>query len=250
MTSVMEIGFIGLIVGILGTGLGGFIVLLIGVPSDRFISFMLSFSGGIMLTIVCFDLLPEAFEISGIAIGMVGLVLGGIFTMIAEDLMHVGGQCSSERRGQCRKIGWLIGIGVALHNFPEGLAIGSGFSVNHGFGLSIALVIGIHNIPEGISIAAPLKYGGISGLGALLYTILVGVPLGMGAIIGAYLGNISEVFISLCLGFAGGTMLVITCEDILPNSKTITKTSLSAIGLMLGFVLGLILTNVEIFHIH
>lgn len=250
MTSVLEIGIIGLLVGVVGTGLGGFVVLLIGVPSDRFISFMLSFSGGIMLTIVCFDLLPEAFDISGLPIGVLGMILGGIFTIIAEELMHVSGQCSSERRGQCRKIGWLIGIGVALHNFPEGLAIGSGFSVNHGFGLSIALVIAIHNIPEGISIAAPLKYGGISGLGALLYTVLVGMPLGIGAVIGAYLGNISEVFISLCLGFAGGTMLVITCEDILPNSKTITKSSLSAVGLIMGFVLGIILTNVELFHIH
>lgn len=241
---ILEIGIIGLLVGVVGTGLGGLVILLIGTPSDRFISFMLSFSGGIMLTIVCFDLLPEAFETSGILIGIIGMVLGGGFTIVIEDLMHSNDYCSSNNKKQCKKVGWLIGLGVALHNFPEGLAIGSGFSIGQGFGLGIALVIAIHNIPEGISIAAPLKYGGMSGLAALTYTVIVGLPLGIGALIGAYLGNISEVFISLSLGFAGGTMLVITCQDILPNSKAIKSGSLSAIGLMMGFILGLVLTHI------
>lgn len=242
MTNIMDIAIIGLLVGVVGTGLGGFIVMLLGTPKDRFISFILSFSGGIMLTIVTFDLLPQAFEISGLYMGLAGLVFGGLLAMLAEKIMHVKGSCNSANKKQCRKIGWLIGLGVALHNFPEGLAIGSGFSVGQGFGLSIALVIAIHNIPEGISIAAPLKYGGMSGFMAFMYTILVGLPLGVGALIGAYLGNISHVFISICLGFAGGTMLVITCEDILPNSKSINDSNMSALGLILGFVLGILLT--------
>ena len=105
--------------------------------------------------------------------------------------------------------------------------------------LSIAMLL--HNIPEGLALAIPLKINKISPKKLMLYTVLIGIPTGIGAFIGAWAGMISNVFIALCLSFAGGTMLYIICDEIIPNAKTYHKGRGSSIGFVLGFVAGMIL---------
>jgi ZIP family zinc transporter len=236
----MEITLIGFGVGVLGTGIGGVLALMIGKPGDKFLSFLLGFSAGIMLTIVCFDLLPEAFEMADFIVSIIGIISGlGIIILIDEKL-HIHNRNAKDRNFV--KMGLLIGLGVALHNFPEGLAIGSGFMATKDLGIGISIVIALHNIPEGISMAAPMRVGGASKLKALFYTLLVGVPMCLGAYIGAVLGGISEVFIAFCLAFAGGTMLYITCGELIPSSNEIYVGRVATYGLILGFIVGLFIT--------
>lgn len=243
MSNILEVTLIGFCVGVIGTGIGGVLALFLDNPGDRLLSFILGFSAGIMLTIVCFDLLPEAFERGDFFLGVVGIITGVITVILADERIHVHDSSSLSSNTNFVKMGVLIGLGVALHNFPEGLAIGSGFMATKELGIGISIVIALHNIPEGITMAAPMRVGGMNKFKALLYTILVGIPMGLGALIGAMLGEISQSFISFCLAFAGGTMLYITCGELIPNSNNLHIGRTSSLGLILGFVVGLFITR-------
>lgn len=244
MSDIFIITIIGTIVGVLGTGLGGVASLFIVRPNTRFIGVILGITSGLMLAVVCFDLLPEAYEISGLVVEILGIILGIVTILIIEDFFP------SLDKGNYKKgydvslirTGALLGIGIALHNFPEGLAIGSGFMFTPQMGTTMALVIALHDLPEGIAMSTPLRIGGSSKLKVVLLALLAGIPTGLGAFIGAMLGSVSDFFIGLCLSFAGGTMLYITCGELIPNAKTLHKGRASTIGLAIGFIFGIIVT--------
>lgn len=243
MDNIVHITLTGFLVGVIGTGLGGMLALSLGKPGNRILSPILGFSAGIMLTIVCFDLLPEAFERAKFLIGLAGIIIGVIITIFIDELVRSRRSAKISSNTNLLKMGRLIGLGVALHNFPEGLAIGSGFMATKELGIGISIVIALHNIPEGMSMAAPMRVGGMSRLKSILSTFLVGLPMGIGAFIGAVLGEISGAFIAFCLSFAGGTMLYITCGELIPNSSKLYGGRTSTIGLILGFIVGLFMTK-------
>ncbi len=135
----------------------------------------------------------------------------------------------------------LLGISIAAHNFPEGLALGSSFFTTSNLGPILALAMLLHNIPEGLSMAIPLKINKVNPAKIIFYTILTGIPTGMGTFISAYVGSISHIFIALCLSFAAGAMLYITTDEIIPNAKTLHKGRASSIGVVIGFIIGILL---------
>ncbi|MCF6460801.1 ZIP family metal transporter [Clostridium sp. Cult3] len=232
-----DIGLItlyGFIVGMVGTGIGGLASLFIK-ETNRILSFLLGLTGGFMLFIVTFHLLPEAFILGGIPFSLLGIILGiGLIIFIEINI-------DSILKNPLMKSSLLLGISIAVHNFPEGLALGSSFLTMSDLGPVLSIAMLLHNIPEGLSMAIPLKVNKTSPGRILLYSILTGVPTGIGAFIGAYIGMISNIFISICLSFAGGTMLYIICDEIIPNAKALHKGRASSIGIVLGFIIGMIL---------
>jgi ZIP family zinc transporter len=127
-----------------------------------------------------------------------------------------------------------------LHNFPEGLAIGSGFDASTTLGFSLAIAILLHDIPEGISMSLPMKQGGMSSQKVLIYTVLSGVTTGVGAFFGAIVGKVSIEVICVCLSFAAGAMLYIVTGELVPESKKIYKGRLGSIGNIIGFIVGVV----------
>jgi len=121
--------------------------------------------------------------------------------------------------------------------------VGSGFAASDYLGLGLAIVIGLHDMPEGVAMAAPLKMGGINRLKILFYTVLAGIPMGLGAFVGELLGEISHTFICLCLSFAGGAMLYITCGELMPKTQNIYKGRISTIGMIIGIMCGIIIST-------
>ncbi|MGI6704665.1 MAG: ZIP family metal transporter [Clostridia bacterium] len=245
MGSVMTSTLLGFLVGIAGTGAGGATAFLLRRPSRRFMGTTLGLSGGLMMAIVCFDLLPEAFEMAGLAIGIVGIILGvGLVTLI--DLLVPDRDITDKtvRSSSYIRTGIILGLGIAIHNFPEGLAIGSGLAVNLRLGFSLAFVIGFHNVPEGVAMAMPMMVGGYSRIKTFIATIISGVPMGLGAFVGALLGEISPVLVSLCLSFAGGTMLYITCGELIPKSQSVYRGRASAFGVIIGIIAGIVLSAI------
>ena len=234
MKDIWIITIYGFIVGIAGTGLGGLISLFIK-NTDRVLSFLLGITAGFMLFIVTFHLLPESFMLGGVFVVIIGILLGILLVMFIEN------NIKQMVQNPLMKSSLLLGISIAVHNFPEGLALGSSFLTASNLGPVLSLAMLLHNIPEGLSIAIPLRVNRISPWKIILYTILSGLPTGIGAFIGAYIGMISNIFISLCLSFAGGTMLYIICDEIIPNAKTLHKGRASSIGIIIGFVVGIIL---------
>lgn len=234
MLSIGTITLYGFIVGIIGTGLGGLFSLFIK-ESNKILSFLLGLTGGFMLFIVTFHLLPESFILGGLITAVIGIVLGILLVIMVENII----QKTSDN--SLMKSAILLGISIAVHNFPEGLALGSSFLGISDFGPVLALAMLLHNIPEGISMAIPMKINRTNPIKIILLTILTGIPTGIGTFIGAYVGMISNTFISLCLSFAGGTMLYIITDEIIPSAKNLCSGRVSSLGIILGFVIGIIL---------
>ena len=138
------------------------------------------------------------------------------------------------------KIGIIVGIGLAIHNIPEGVAIGSGFEESMTLGLSLAVAMCLHDIPEGLSMAIPMKHGGMKPLKIMMYVVFSGIATGIGALIGAFMGSISVEVVAMCLAFAAGSMLYIVSGELIPEYNALYNGRLSALGNMAGFILGLI----------
>ncbi|HAB67301.1 MAG TPA: hypothetical protein DCE23_08040 [Firmicutes bacterium] len=152
MEEILKTTLMGLFFGTFGTTLGGIIGVIIKKHSNKFLSFILAFASGLMMSIICFDLIPEALGISNIANIVIGIIIG-IIAMIFCDLLvekkFNQNTILKEENNSLLKTGIIVSIGLAIHNFPEGLAIGSGFEASLKLGLSLAIAICLHDIPEG-----------------------------------------------------------------------------------------------------
>ena len=209
---ILKTTILGLFFGTFGTTLGGIIGVVIKKHSNKFLSFILAFASGLMMSVICFDLLPEALGISNIVNVIIGTIIGIVSMIFCDILVEKTFSVNSKTKGMennLLKTGIIVSIGLAIHNFPEGLAIGSGFEASLKLGLSLAIAICLHDIPEGISMAVPMKNGGMKISKVIFYVILSGITTGIGAFFGAIIGSISQVVISICLSFAAGAMLYI-----------------------------------------
>ncbi len=231
MKNILYITSLGFLVGIIGTSLGGLLSLFIK-KTNRSLSFFLGLTGGLMLQIVTFHLLPEAILLSNIWVVILGTFLGvGLICLMEWRLLN-------HEMPKYLKTSLLLAIGIALHNFPEGLALGSSFIVDKHLGHFLAFAILLHNLPEGIALAIPLKINKTSLWKIILLTGAAGIPTGVGAFIGAYIGTISNYLVAFCLAFAGGTMFYIIIDNIFPNAKTLHGGRVSTLGTILGFLIG------------
>ena len=198
-----------------------------------------------MVSIVCFDLVPEALEISTISMVILGVIFGVACMIFCDTLVQKKFSTNTrfaKNSNSLLKTGIIVSIGLALHNFPEGLAIGSGFGASLKLGYSLAIAIALHDIPEGISMAVPMKNGGMKISKVIFYVILSGVTTGIGAFFGAIIGNISKQIIAICLAFAAGAMLYIVSGELIPESNKLYSGKLSSLGNILGFILGMLAT--------
>ncbi|HBF76908.1 MAG TPA: ZIP family metal transporter [Clostridiaceae bacterium] len=225
-----------------GTGLGGVIATSFKRSNKHIMSSIMGMAGGLMMSIVTFDLIPEAIRLGGMGKTLLGIFIGVVFTVLIDILIPE--DAITKKYGKEAKTAAIMGIGLAAHNFPEGLAIGSGFMGGMNLGLELSTVIALHDIPEGAAVASPLMQSSMPRGKIIFYTILTALPTAIGAFIGAYISNISNYFVTLCLGFAGGTMLYIVCGELIPDSKNLYKGVLSTLSIIVGFVLGLIITSI------
>ena len=211
MQEILETTLVGLFFGTFGTTLGGILGVTIKRNSNKFLGSILSFASGLMMAIICFDLIPEAMDISNVVNVILGIVFG-IFVMIFCDVLvqkkFNNRVIKGSNSNSLLKTGIIVSIGLAIHNFPEGLAIGSGFGASIKLGLSLAIAICLHDIPEGISMAVPMKNGGMKPSKVIYYVVLSGVTTGIGAFFGAIVGSISEQIIAICLSFAARSNVI------------------------------------------
>lgn len=249
MQNIMNTAVLGLFFGTIGTTIGGIIGCSLKSQSNKFLSFILSFAAGLMMAVICFDLIPEALGLSQITEVIIGIVLG-IIVMIFGDLIvdkifskkPILNQNTNKVSNNLLKTGIIVSIGLAIHNIPEGLAIGSGFEASLKLGFSLAIAICFHDIPEGISMALPMKNGGMKAYKIMFYVILSGIATGVGALIGSIVGKISEQIIAIALSFAAGAMLYIVSGELIPESNSLYKGRISALGNMIGFIIGICVT--------
>ena len=142
----------------------------------------------------------------------------------------------SNNRRELIKAGTVMLIAIALHNFPEGMAIGATGAVQTKMGALVALIIAVHNIPEGMAIAAPLVSGGVHGVKAVLLTALAGGATVLGALVGLAIGGLGDIATGVCMSLAGGAMLYVTFLEILPQSILLDDGAVPAASMLVGIV--------------
>ena len=262
------------IAGIAGTGIGGILGALLQKDSNRTASLLLSFAAGIMLGVVCFDLIPEAVEtdagvmmvIAAVAIGVAVIYLLNYLIdrntnpevahidanhpKTADDLDelihsdHFGvHRAQKENRLALFVAGIVMASAIALHNVPEGMTIGASYASNGGAmgsaAIVLAILIGLHNIPEGMAVSVPLISGGMNKFKAILLTAATGIPTVLGALLGFWLGEIGPMGLAFSLGFASGAMLYVVFGEILPQSILMYHSKLPAFSAIAGVLVGL-----------
>lgn len=264
--SIWQILLLTAIAGIGGMGSGGLLSVLIGKKSNTTMSYLLSFAGGVMISVVCFGLLPESKEIAGYPVAIAGLMGGIIVVMFLnrlidkitmkkdangdlsahhtlEELHHVNPLLDSKK--SLLRSGILMLTVIALHNIPEGMAIGAGGTYDGDLGIMLAVIIALHTIPEGMAVAAPLLAGGWRKGKIVALTALAGATTLIGGVIGVLMGSISAAAIAAALAAAGGAMLYVVFGEIIPQSILMTKKRTSTIVTLLGVVIGLTMTLIH-----
>lgn len=243
MSTLLQTTLIGFSVGIIGTGLGGTMAFVLEHPTKKFLSGIIGISSGLMIAIVTFELIPEAFMLGGVWGTALGIALGTITASFLDSFVTNTFFRRAGSQSSYIKTSLLLGLGIAMHNFPEGLAIGSGFVAQERLGFGLAIVIALHNMPEGIAMVTPLRVGGYSKMKAFLLTLLAGAPMGIGAYFGGLIGAISYELIGICLAFAGGTMLYITFGELIPRSKALHDSRATTVFSVIGFIVGMLVSK-------
>ena len=249
--------FIGLSVPLLGTAIGAaFVFMLRDKISDLTNRAMLGFASGVMVAASFWSLLQPAFEQSGEGIGnawpvLAGFIAGICFLLFLDTVIphqHVDDPKSEGPKSRLPRSIKMI-LAVALHNIPEGMAVGVVFAgvINGNTSLTLsgalALSIGmaIQNIPEGAIVSMPLyaenrKKWKSFGIGAL-----TGFVEPIGAILVILLASMITWILPYLLAFAAGAMIYVVIEELIPEASQGEHSNVSTIGFALGFVLMMVL---------
>lgn len=241
-TNIILIVLLGSMVSLIGTMIGASLGVIIKKPSNRLLGAIIGFAGGLMLSIVVFDLIPEAMA-NWSFIGTLLFCLLGIITIIIIDT-KININNSSFGYNKHIKVAFMAALGLMLHNLPEGVIMGCGFLAGESLGLKMSLIIAIHDIPEGIAVSAPLMASNVKISKILLYAFLTAFPTAVGTLIGAYVGSISQNVLGACLAFASGIMMYVVCGEMFPESNKLWDGITSSVGILTGIILGLIMTKV------
>lgn len=262
------------IAGVVGTGLGGLLGALLQKDSNRTVSLLLSFAAGIMLGVVCFDLIPEAMETDAGVVVVIAAISAGVAVIYLlnylidrntnpevphvndnhpdtaddlDELIH-SNHLEVHYAKKSSKIalfvaGIVMASAIALHNIPEGMTIGASYASNGGAmgsaAIVLAVLIGLHNIPEGMAVSVPLISGGMGKVKAVLITAATGIPTMIGALLGFLLGEIGPLGLAFSLGFASGAMLYVVFGEILPQAILMYHSKLPAFSAIAGLLVGL-----------
>jgi ZIP family zinc transporter len=164
----------------------------------------------------------------------------GAMIMFLLDSLTPHMQFSFLERGRIKRelftTGMLITIGLALHDIPEGVAIGAGFLHFPTLGIIVALAVALHNIPEGMAIAASLYSAGLKRKDALKFSLLPGLAEPLGTIMGLIFLSLFKGLIYPSLAFAAGVMVFITLDELIPTAHEYGHEHAISFGLILGFV--------------
>ena len=231
--------------GMGGTGLGGLAAYLFRRGTDRTVRVLLSFAAGMMLAVVCADLLTDAIQagpgLSALPAASASVLAGCGGIWLLEEL--VSGLQAGAKRGGLFLAGVVMAAAIALHNLPEGMVIGASYAADLAEagqdGRMMALVIGLHNIPEGMAVAVPLAAGGASRGRAVLTTAAAGAPTVLGAVLGFCLGTMGPGLQMLTLGGASGAMLYVVFGELLPESFRLCRSPAPVMAAVLGVLTGM-----------
>lgn len=205
---------------------------------------LLGFAAGIMLAATAFSLVIPSIEIGGPLRFVVGFILGALFVDLMDKFSphehFIKGYEGPLSKNKLSKI-WLFVIAITLHNFPEGMAVGVAAFTKEA--LVIAVAIGLQNIPEGSAVMASMIGAGYSRKRALWITFVTGLVEMLGGLMGAVLIVISRPLLPYSMAFAGGAMLFVISDEVIPETHGGGYERLATYSLIIGFIMMALLDN-------
>lgn len=216
--------------------------------SKRFSDIILSFAGGIMLCASIISLILPSLENGGkygIITTLVGILLGVLglngLDIFTSRIMDYEDDATDIKRKRHKVMLFVLAIGI--HNLPEGIAAGVGFGTGSlSEALLIAGSIALQNLPEGMIIVNPMLSVGMSARRAFFYAALTGLVEVLGAFLGYFAISVFSALLPFALAFAGGTMLYIIADEIIPTTRIYGRSA--TYSLIFGFMLMLLLSAV------
>lgn len=227
----------------LSTVLGALIIFISNKKSNKLITFSLSFSAGVMISVSLTDLLLSSIETlskihgtaTGITFSLLFMFIGGIFAFLIDKLIP-SDNMSNDNNKSLFRVGLVSTVALMIHNFPEGIATFVSGYHNTSLGISIALAISLHNIPEGIAIALPIYYSTRSKIKAFKFTLLSGLAEPLGAFL-AFLflrPYINENVLSIIFSIVAGIMIYISFTELLPKANSYKENYVYITSIFLG----------------
>jgi len=224
----------------LSTTIGSVLGISVKKVSPRFMSSSLGFAAGVMLYISFVELLARATGTVGLGMAQVAFFVG-MMAMFAVDLVipHEYMAEKAKVKGavvDIKRTGVFVALGVAIHNFPEGMATFAGALESTKIGVAIALAIAIHNIPEGFAISAPIFAATGSRAKAFFYSFLSGVSEPVGAVIAALVlyPVLSPAVLAYMMAFVAGLMVFISLDELVPASRVYGFDHIAILMVILG----------------
>lgn len=216
--------------------------------SHKFSDIVLSFAAGVMLAAAVLGLILPSLEYGGkfgIIITVVGVFVGALSLNLIDKLvphLHkmVGADIEPHNNADLNKV-LLFVMAIAIHNLPEGIAAGVGFgSGNDAQALLIAGGIALQNIPEGMVIIAPMLSAGVSPKKTFWIAMVTGLVEVVGTLIGYFAVSVASVILPFALAFAGGTMLYVVSDEMIPETHAHGNENGATYALLAGFCVMLV----------
>jgi ZIP family zinc transporter len=274
INEILNVFLLSLLAG-LGTGVGGLIAV-IRKPGKRMFGFLMGITAGVMISLSFLSLVNEAWRLKGFLTATIGFAAGAFFMLIMDitlphirfgereasngeeavtqegDIPFRGGRHQHGRYRRRNQItnrplymtGVLLTLGITIHNLPEGIAVGAGYMHTPTFGIYIAMAILLHNIPEGIATALPLCTSGVCKWDSFKAAFLSGLAEPIGALAAVLFLSTFEALIPMALAFAGGVMMFITLDELIPAAREFGHQHYVAIGIILGSIFVFLLSGI------
>ena len=220
--------------------------------SHKFSDIVLSFAAGVMLSAAVIGLVLPAVEHGGkwgIPVAVLGILCGAVCLNLIDKLVpHLHRLSGAEQEGhpdqkKLNKV-LLFVMAIGIHNLPEGIAAGVGFGTgNDGEAMAIALGIALQNIPEGMVIIGPMLAAGMSKKRTFFIALLTGLVEVAGTLLGYFAVQLSTAILPFALAFAGGTMLYVISDEMIPETHHDGSQRGATYALLIGFCLMLAMSH-------
>ncbi len=214
--------------------------------SHKFSDIVLSFAAGVMLAAAVLGLIIPSVEYGGkwgILTTIIGIFVGAVCLNLIDKLvphMHklVGVDTEEHKNNSNLNKVLLFVTAIAIHNLPEGIAAGVGFgSGNNTEALLIAGGIALQNIPEGMVIIGPMLASGVSPRRTFICAMATGLVEVVGTLLGYFAVSLASFVLPFALAFAGGTMLYVVSDEIIPETHSHGSERGATYSLLVGFCL-------------
>ena len=220
----------------LATGLGALPFVFVRTLSSKWQGIGYAISSGMMLSASVFGLTYQGLRRGAVGEMVVGLLAGACCYWWAAKWVGRRHWTIEHLNARDSRQAVLLVLTMFVHSIPEGIAIGVGYATGEfRFGLLLAVAIAIQNIPEGTAISLPLRAKGVSVRRCAGYAIFSSLPQPLAAVPAFLLVWLFKPLLPSALGFAGGAMIFLVCEELIPESLARCSRTATAWGLMAGF---------------